>query len=258
MKRSLFVPLLPLTLSLSACSTASAALWPVEETVPATIVDVRVVPRTSTVTSSSPLAVDESFAAVAQAVASSPGSRVRVYDASCPPALVLDETAAPLPARPRAIPRHVERETARLVDRLRDTTNDDAPRRRGVCVAEAITLAASADALADADEVHLVVLGPLAEESRFARLGRGRLPTPRVLARRANAQRLLPEGVLAGTRVHLAAHSPMAGVSFGRSQAVTELWVGLFESAGAHDVAVTSGAPVLDEGVVSSDAEEEE
>lgn len=241
---------------LAACATDLAdGLVTTQESQPS-VVDVRLIPRTSVASAAAALGFDDSFTTVARTVASTPGSRLRVLDASCPPVLILDETSAPLPARPRAIPRHIEREAQRLVDRLRDATNDVSPHRRGVCLAEAITLAAALDPVADADDIHLVILGPLAEDSRFARLGRGRLPTDRVLVRRASAQRLLPRGLLAGMRVHLAAHDVIPGVSFGRSQAVTDVWLRLLERAGAPDVMVTSGAPVLDEGV-APDAEEE-
>lgn len=241
---------------LSGCSTAAAELWPVEEAPTPTVVDVRLVPRTSS-TRHEAAVEDATFAEIARAVAEAPGSRVRVYGAACPSSLVLDETASPLPVRPRAIPRHIERETARLIDRLRSATDEPGSRRRGLCVAESLTLAATADALVDADEVHVVVVGPLVEDSRFARLSRGRLPTARMLERRANAQRLLPVGSLAGARVHLAGRVPPPGMSFGRSEAIGELWLGLLNRAGAHDVAVTSGAPVLDEGVAPDAGEEE-
>ncbi len=243
-------------LGLPACSTAAAELWPVEQAPAPIVVDVRFIPRTSAGTREAAIEA-ATFEAIASAVAGSPGSRVRVYEATCPATIVLDETAPSFPVRPRAVPRHVERETARLFDRLREASGEPVPRRRGVCVAEAITLAAAADALVDADEVHVVVLGPLVEESRFARLARGRLPTARMLERRANAQRLVPVGALAGARVHLAGRVAPTGMSFGRSEAIGELWLGLLNRAGAHDVAVTSGAPVLDDGV-APDADEEE
>jgi hypothetical protein len=243
-------------LGLPACSTAAAELWPVDEAPAPTVVDVRLVPRTSSGRADT-VTEEATFEVIASAVASSPGSRVRVYEASCPAALVLDETAPEFPVRPRAIPRHIECEAARLTDRLREASAEAAPRRREVCVAEAITLAAGADALVEADEVHVVVVGPLVEDSRFARLVRGRLPTARMLERRANAQRLLPVGSLAGARVHLAGRVAPPGMSFGRSEAIGELWLGLLNRAGAHDVMVTSGAPVLDDGVAPDAGEEE-
>ena len=247
--------LIYLLFELSACTTVTE-LWPVEDVPMPTVVDVRFVPRTS-VARGDAATEEATFEAIASAIASAPGSRVRVYEATCPASLVLDETASAFPVRPRAIPRHVERETARLTDRLRATSPVPTPRRRGVCVAEALTLAASADVLVDADEVHVVVLGPLAEESRFARLARGRLPTERMMERRAAAQRLLPIGALAGARVHLAGRVAPTGMSFGRSEAIGDLWLGLLDRAGAHDVAVTSGAPVLDDGVAPDASEEE-
>lgn len=253
MSKRFEVLLLPLVLS--ACSTAVADLWPTEETVSPTVLDIRLVPRTSSHSGDAVLE-DATFDALATAVARSPGSRLRTFAASCPASPVLDETAVAFPVRPRAIPRHIERETARLISRLHDASAEPTPRSRGVCVAEAITLAANADALTEADEVHVVVVGPLVEESRFARLARGRLPTARMLERRATAQRLLPVGVLAGARVHLAGRVAPPGVSFGRSEAIGELWLGLLNRAGARDVAVTSGAPVLEDGV-APDVEEE-
>jgi len=245
-----------ISLFLPACTTAAAELWRVEDAPEPTIVDVRFIPRTS-VSAGEAATEEATFEAIASVVAGSPRSRVRVYAATCPASLLLDETAAAFPVRPRAIPRHVERETARLIDRLRTAIEGPVSRRGGVCVAEAITLAAGADALTDADEVHVVVLGPLVEESRFARLARGRLPTARILERRANAQRLLPVGVLAGARVHVAGRVAPSGMSFGRSEAIADLWFGLLERAGARDVAVTSGAPVLNDGVVPDAGEEE-
>jgi hypothetical protein len=254
MSRRFEVLLLPLVLS--ACSTAVADLWPTEETVSPTVLDIRLVYRTSSHGGDAVLE-DATFEALATAVARSPGSRLRTFAAGCPAFPALDETAVAFPVRPRAVPRHVERETARLIDRLRETSGEPGPRRRGVCVAEAITLAGGADVLVDADEVHVVVVGPLLEDSRFARLVRGRLPTARMLERRANAQRLMPVGSLAGARVHLAGRVPLPGVSFGRSDAIGDLWLGLLDRAGAHDVAVTSGAPVLDDGVAPDAGEEE-
>jgi hypothetical protein len=240
-------------LALAACSTTAAIeLWPVEQTQARPLVDVTLIAGATHDD------IADTIQTVARAVVSAPGSRVRVIVPSCGPSQPLDETSAELPTHPRAQPRFVERETDRLADRITNALASPLRRPRGVCLAEALAVAASSDALAEADATHIVIASPLVERSRFADLERGRLPTLRTLTRRATAQHLFAPGLLSGIAVHIAAHRPATGASFARSEATDALWLALLDQAGARDVDITTGPPDLDSDLTNTTTDEEE
>lgn len=246
------------TFLLVGCNADLGVLALPEEAPAPVIVDTRLVVGRTDGPGADEQLVGDTAAAVATRSAGAPGSRVRVYDVDCPPTLVLDETIGELPARPRARERHVEREAARVAESITSALAATRARRRGRCIAETITLAASADAVPNADEIRLVIVSSLLEQSRFARLDRGRLPTLRMLTRRARLQHLLPPGLLAGMTTHIVGRGVPGRVSLSRSESVLELWRGLLDNAGARELLVTSGAPAFDDDSPTEGDEEEE
>ncbi|MEI7511908.1 MAG: hypothetical protein WCK01_00400 [Candidatus Uhrbacteria bacterium] len=192
------------------------------------------------------------FDAVLEHAARAPGSRVRAFALveEGPPRAVLDVATGPLPSRPRARDRHVERfvaeQRARALEVL--TPLIDAGLARSE-IADAIDRVARLDPVAGADDIKVVVISDLRESSSFGRFERRfTIPTIHQVIVRAEARHLFEPASMAGEDVFVV-HALLPGRRMDSSAAqegrVRDRWQALFERAGAGSVEFGSGPPTF-------------
>lgn len=190
--------------------------------------------------------------AVLEHAARAPGSRVRAFALveEGPPRALLDVRAAPLPSRPRARDRHVERfvaeQRARAIEVL--TPLIDAGLARSE-IADALDRVARLDPVAGVDDIELVVLSDLREASSFGRFERRlTIPTTHQVIVRAEARHLFEPASMAGEDVFIV-HALLPERRMDSSAAhegrVRERWLALLGRAGAASIEFGSGPPTF-------------
>lgn len=184
--------------------------------------------------------------------ARAPGSRVRAFALveEGPPCSLIDVTAAPLPGRPRARDRHVERfvaeQRARALEALTPLIDKGLARSE---IADAVDRVARLEPIPGADDIELCIVSDLREESAFGRFTRRRtLPTVHQVILRAGARHIFEPAAFAGIDV-VVTHALLPGRRMDSSAShearLRERWAALFGRAGAASVEFGSGPPTF-------------